>query len=565
MPSIKSLLPFVYLGLVYATDLNNFVLHEKVKVTPNGFTSLGSAQPAETVKLRIALAQADKNAIVDALYNVSDPSSSRYGQHLSKAEAEALVAPSQVTKDAVSSWLQENGLNATTISPAGDWISINVPVSQANSLFDADFTTFAHQESDKRFIRTLSYSLPESLQGHVDLVHPTVIFPEPAELAPAQTKTKRAFHRLVGRDATSDCANGTIPACLRDLYKIPTTPASNKNNSLGVTGFFGNNAHYAYLESFLKMYRPDMDPATNFTSVGIDGGSNDQDFPSVSEGELDIQYTVGMATNVPVTYYFIGYESQDDLSGFLDEANLLLGLEKPPLVLTTSYGKQESSISFELTEKLCHVYAQLGARGTTILYASGDSGPGCSSTNSTLFQPTFPSNCPFVTSVGGTQGYAPEEAWAGSSGGFSNYYCRPLYQTAAVAPYLALHGHNNAGRYNASGRAFPDIAAKADDFLILEPTQYAISGTSASSPTVASIVALLNDRLLNKGRPPLGFLNPWLYAVGPLAFTDITRGNSSIQCDENDAPRGFSAEIGWDPVTGLGTPRFDKLVSLLGL
>ena len=153
-----------------------------------------------------------------------------------------------------------------------------------------------------------------------------------------------------------------------------------------------------------------------------------------------------------------------------------------------------------------------------------------------------------VTSVGGTQGYTPEEAWSGSSGGFSNYYRRPLYQTAAVVPYLALHGHKNAGRYNASGRGFPDIAAKADDFLIREPDVVAISGTSASSPTVASIVALLNDKLLNKGRPPLGFLNPWLYTVGQFAFTDITKGNSSIQCDENEAPRGFSAEVGWDPV-----------------
>ncbi|PIL24838.1 hypothetical protein GSI_12724 [Ganoderma sinense ZZ0214-1] len=565
---LKSLLPFVCLGLVFASNLNSFVLHENVKSVPDGFVSLGSAQPQDIVKLRIALAQPNKNAIADAVYNVSDPSNSLYGQHLSKAEVEALIAPSQDTKNAVSSWLQENGLNPTTTSPAGDWISISVPVSQANSLFAANFTTFVHQDSDKQFIRTLSYSLPKSLQGHVDLVHPTVIFPEPAELTSAKPKKKRAFHKVepVGRGTSSDCANGTTPACLRDLYRIPITPATNKKNSLGVTGFFGNNAHYSFLESFLKMYRPDVDLKTsNFTSVGIDGGSNDQDYPSVSEGELDIQYTVGMATSVPVTYYFIGYDAQDDLGGFLDEANLLLGLENPPLVLTTSYGRRENSISLELTKKLCNVYAQLGARGTTILYASGDSGPGCSSTNATLFQPTFPSNCPFVTSVGGTQGYAPEEAWQGSSGGFSNYYRRPFYQTTAVVPYLALHGHQNVGRYNASGRAFPDIAAKADNFLILEPTVFAVSGTSASSPTVASIVALLNDRLLNKGRPPLGFLNPWLYSVGQFAFTDITKGNSSIQCDENDPPRGFSAEVGWDPVTGLGTPRFDKLVSLLGL
>lgn len=86
MPSLKSLLPFVYLGLALASDLSGFVLHENVKSVPNGFISLGSAQPQDTVKLRIALTQPNKNAIADAVYNVSDPSNSLYGQHLSKAE-----------------------------------------------------------------------------------------------------------------------------------------------------------------------------------------------------------------------------------------------------------------------------------------------------------------------------------------------------------------------------------------------------------------------------------------------------------------------------------------------
>ena len=38
-----------------------------------------------------------------------------------------------------------------------------------------------------------------------------------------------------------------------------------------------------------------------------------------------------------------------------------------------------------------------------------------------------------------------------------------------------------------------------------------VGGTSASSPTFAAIVSLLNDARLAKGKPVLGFLNPWLY------------------------------------------------------
>lgn len=56
-----------------------------------------------------------------------------------------------------------------------------------------------------------------------------------------------------------------------------------------------------------------------------------------------------------------------------------------------------------------------------------------------------------------------------------------------------------------------------------------ISGTSASSPSFAGLVALANDARIAAGRPPLGFLNPLIYTIGPLgAFNDITVGVSRI-------------------------------------
>ena len=190
----------------------------------------------------------------------------------------------------------------------------------------------------------------------------------------------------------------------------------------------------------------------------------------------------------------------------------------------------------------------------SILFASGDSGVGCQNSNATLFQPTFPSNCPWVTSVGGTMGSAPEVAWDGSSGGFSNYYPAPSYQASAVDDFLSAHAASanfNAtkGKYNPVGRGFPDIAAKADNYRIWEGAVASIWGTSASTPVFASIVALINDRLSVQGRPPMGFLNPWLYSTGKGAFTDITAGNNSIECNGETA--GFQAIEGWDPVRPL--------------
>ena len=69
----------------------------------------------------------------------------------------------------------------------------------------------------------------------------------------------------------------------------------------------------------------------------------------------------------------------------------------------------------------------------------------------------------------------------------------------------------------------------------------------------------------------MGFLNPWIYSVGYKGLTDITTGGNT-GCTGADyftgeptplVPyAGFNATVGWDPVTGYGTPLFDKLKDL---
>ena len=71
------------------------------------------------------------------------------------------------------------------------------------------------------------------------------------------------------------------------------------------------------------------------------------------------------------------------------------------------------------------------------------------------------------------------------------------------------------------------------------------SGTqlTASTQIVASVIALLNDYQISKGRASLGFLNPWLYGDAAEGLNDITSG-SNPGC----GTVGFSAIDGWDPV-----------------
>lgn len=194
----------------------------------------------------------------------------------------------------------------------------------------------------------------------------------------------------------------------------------------------------------------------------------------------------------------------------------------------------------------------------------------------TRFLPIFPAACPYVTSVGGTQNVDPERAVYFSSGGFSDVFQQPSYQRAAVNKYLidSLGSTQFAGLYNPTGRGFPDVAAQAVRYSVTTPrgTLQLVGGTSAAAPAVAGLVSMLNSARLKANMTALGFLNPWIYSPGLRdAFTDIIYGGSK-GCNGRDlftglptpvVPNaGWNATQGWDPVTGLGTPLFDKLLQL---
>jgi tripeptidyl-peptidase I len=235
-------------------------------------------------------------------------------------QVEAYVKPTQASVDAVNTFLQSNGINATTLSPAGDWLGFSVPVSKANDIFDANFSVYKHAATGEESIRTLSYSIPSSLQGHLDVVHPTTtcvqrvlylrrLFNQfvfrftigngtlPLKLTPLKkngTATNASGPQPA--DVPSSCNLVVTPACIEDLYGIPTVLATQSSNQLAVAGYGQQYAQQAELtvrhlslsavgylkiamlppQSFLATLRPDLDSDTTFSLDTIDGGSNPQ-------------------------------------------------------------------------------------------------------------------------------------------------------------------------------------------------------------------------------------------------------------------------------------------------
>lgn len=148
-------------------------------------------------------------------------------------KVEEFVKPTDETVALINEFLTANNIQAQTISPAGDWLSFAIPVSQANSLFDADFSLFQHEETGKQFTRTLSYSIPAELQGHLDLVHPTITFDNPFVHLPVVssplTSIAKAQNLTARQSVPSSCDSTITPTCLQDLYGIPATKATQKS------------------------------------------------------------------------------------------------------------------------------------------------------------------------------------------------------------------------------------------------------------------------------------------------------------------------------------------------
>ncbi|KAF8186085.1 family S53 protease-like protein [Mycena galopus ATCC 62051] len=571
-------LKFKLLGILFIAGVasaGSMVLHEQRGTPPPGFTSQGAAPATQMLTIRVGLTSNNIGGLQDKLGSVSTPGSTNFRQWLSVDDIRAYVQPSAATIEAFNSFASANGLQPNVISPNGEWATISLSVSQANALFAANFEQFTHPNLTAPVTRTLSVSLPEELVGHVEVLHPTTAFDTPrVRLGSRRTARSRRSRRAIPPDSCMGPEDTITPACLQTLYGIPLTPATQSSNTLMVAGYIGDWAQTGALELFLQMLRPDIPPNTTFAVESLDGGLDTQGqffFENVIEPNLDTQYTIGLATGVPVTFLTVGNDTTEAsfFTSLVDTTTFLASAANPPNTMTTSYGDNESNLGSSLATKICNGYMALGARGISVLYASGDGGVRgghdvpIQCTNDT-FIPVFPASCPFLTSVGATVNFAPETAEPFSSGGFSDVFPMPSYQSAQVAKYLETLPADFPGIFNASGRGFPDVAFQGDSFAVMIQTLISpIDGTSCSSPGFASVIALINDRLVAANKPVLGFMNPWLYgnAAAAGALTDITIGhNSGDECSD-PMFSGFDAAVGWDPLSGLGTPIFDKLLA----
>ncbi|OKL61710.1 hypothetical protein UA08_02338 [Talaromyces atroroseus] len=456
-----------------------------------------------------------------------------------------------------------------------------------------------------------------------------------------------------------NCGVNITPSCIKALYDIPDAIFSQPENAMGLFETYDTFAQED-ISLFFEHYATNVPSDTKPNVISVDGGTAPV-APSSElnggESDIDLDLSISLIYPQSVTVYqvddlpnssgetnttgflntfldsidgsYCSYSAfgitgdspgidasyPDDLSGGY-KGQLECGTYELTRVVSISYGEAETYLPKAYVERQCNEILKLGLQGHTILVASGDYGvasfpgsngdeEGCLSSdtqNGTIYNPDYPSGCPYITAVGATRLYPNDTVYDAESamqvnltafniatgvtgsvgtpydffatgGGFSNYFTPAPFQAAAVAEYLqkdlpfqslpyyeinsdASNIGENGGVYNRIGRGYPDVSANGAYLLtFVNETAGTYFGTSLASPIFGSVVTLINEERTAIGKGPIGFINPALYE-NPWVLNDITNGSNP-----NCGSQGFQASTGWDPVTGLGTPNYPRMLA----
>ena len=403
---------------------------------PENWESLGNTTDGSMINLHLALQPERETALIDALFEVSNPSHPRhvlaipllapyspvpfrfrYGAYLSKEQAAELVSPHPETLDLIRAWLVHHGIQPFSISTThgGSWLTVrDVLVSQANQLLGASYHVYRNSKTNDKIIRTVGYALPAVLHAHIRTVAPTTYFPSMRGMR--QTRRRRSFGAAPAQaEAASGMAvtarqeprsePGITPSFLRWVYKTESYKFGGPYgtyNRLGILGIDDDYPSPMDLTSFMTKYRTEGRSA-RFTVEQVNGGQYNMKDP-FDGASVTVQYASAMAFPNSVVFYSVGGDTVWGPDGkpiagdmYLEWLNHLLEEAFPPPTILIGYGEPEKDLPEPYARVVCDLFGKLGLRGVTILVASGQDGVGdgiCVNANGLpYFMPEFPSSC----------------------------------------------------------------------------------------------------------------------------------------------------------------------------
>jgi hypothetical protein len=553
--------------------------------------------PTAQLRLTILLRRSSEaqQAFEQLLVDQQTPGSQHYHQWISPAETGALFGPTQSDVQKIVSWLQTMGFIVRSIAPSRMTIEVSGSVETAAQAFQTSFSLYRPGATALR-APSSEPLLPAALVPVVQFV---------AGLTEHHVATLGGLDDpTVHPSFTSDVGGHSVtPADFATIYDLTTVLTTN----IGAT-VDGKPQHVAVLAT------SDADPV-DIQQFAVSVGSSSYNFTPVyadgvdpgytaTQGEAtgDLERVLGTAPGVSADLV-IG-DGPNGLDAFYAAASYAVNTLQDP-VITASFGACEGDLEAGAVNTISSLWATAAADGISVFVAAGDSGAaGCDahdvqapatqslSTNGlctsqydtcvggTEFNDVADSGVYWsTTNAAGTMGsalsYIPEGSWNdpetnsipkyivfSGGGGASEFISKPSWQTGPGVPADA-------------SRDTPDVSFTAslmhDPYWTCFGGCGAGGGTSASTPSMAAIAALLNTAAGTRQ----GNLNPLIYRLANSSaassiFHDATISSSGVaNCTvgvpsvcNNSTPgtdsltgglAGYVLTAGYDQATGWGS------------
>ena len=556
-------------------NARSVILPGRVHPLVNAGNDLGAVENSFPLSLTLLLKPTtdQQSGLQQLIQQQQNTSSTNFHQWLTPEQYADRFGASTSDTAQITAWLQAQGFNVDQVARGRTFITFSGTSGQVQSAFGASIHRY-QVNGELHYANAGNPTIPAALSGLVAGFRGMNDFHPKSHLKKAPQPQLSGFggYELAPADF----------AAIYDLTPMYSAGINGNGQSIAVVG-----------QSAL--YKSGSDITTFWKTFGITSAKLVQTLASrqnpgvvqgdVDEASLDIEWAGAVARNATIVFVY----STDVYTS----AQYAVDNNVAP-VLSMSYGACEMYDLVDLPSNRLLVQ-QANAQGITWLAAAGDQGAAdCD------YNPNFnvtaaegglavdsPASIPEVTAMGGTEfnesagsywtngsatGYIPEVAWnetiaaggiLGTGGGASLYFPQPAWQTTGGVP--------NDGVRHVPDLAFSSSVYHDPYYIYSQGSGQGVGGTSAATPTMAGVVALLNQYLVTNGfqsQAGVGNINPILYRLAqtaPSAFHDVTSGNNNVPCaygspDCNNGTQGFSAGPGYDSTTGLGSVDVANLI-----
>lgn len=532
------------LGLAGVTRAQRLQVEHAGKL-PGRLKAVERMDRRATLDLWLGAPLRDAAGAKQRLHDLYDPASTQFHHFLTPEEYEAQFGPEQASLDRIAAFAKANGMTVVD-TPGHQLVHVQATVPSVEKAFRVELNIYKHPTEARTF---RAPSADPTIPADVPIIQVTGL---DDYVVPKPMTTSVTALTGTGDAPSGAPANSLFGKLFRTIY-APDVASTGAGQVVGIVASNG------YFPTDITAYEDAAGmthvPLKNVQVAGFSSTPNGDN----TEVSMDIENAISMAPGVA---QLTVYESSNTVAMLSEVTHPTQG-EPLALQLSTSY-------SWFYDKNVYPLLDRLALQGQSFFQASGDDGAFTAYPGLTPFPVT---DYPTVVSVGGTVltldtstvgRRTTESGWQGSGGGVSPWFATGDTHFALPDYQQGLATATN--RASTVARNIPDISMTATDVGVLanDGKWEVVGGTSASSPLWAGFMALVNATAQSRKQPPIGFLNPALYAVGrektaPGELFDVQSGSNPNILGTNS----FTAEVGYDLVTGWGTPRGEATIDAL--